>query len=81
MKKALAIMALLVVAAMTMGSGCDDEYTYAGEYTDDRGVNRAVLVDRNDGALVTMPKVQVDRNATPGDCVKGAAIYNKTECK
>ena len=72
---------LLLVVLALMLAACDDEYQVSGEYTDGHGVQRVSGVDTRDGALVSIPKVQVTGNPQAGDCIRGTAIYGKAECR
>jgi hypothetical protein len=74
-------MLLVLVVLWLVLAGYDDSYTVQGQYTDDRGVLRVVGIDNRDGALVTIPKVQVPGEVKSGECIIGGLIYHKTKCE
>jgi acyl dehydratase len=74
------ILLVLIVLLALLCAGCgwnDTSCQVTGQYVDDHGVARVVCIDQADGALLTIPKVQVPGPVKAGDTITGSVIYSK----
>jgi hypothetical protein len=72
------MLALVIMLLALLCAACDDtSCQVTGTFTDSKGIERVVCIDQADGALLTIPKVQVPGPVKAGDTITGSVIYSK----